>query len=121
MLIVFSAVSGTYRLLRRASQRQYHSEAATFRTGLVAKFAPKTAHDRSRNVQPEAVGLGTWQERPEEIFCCSDAGSCVLESNYDRPALPLCRDSKLLPSRRGHGPLAVFGEVQEDLNESVPV
>src|ERR1700737_2558599 len=121
MRTAFCAVSGICHLLRCRAQGQDHREAAAFRSRLVSKFTTKAAHNRSGNVKPEAACLGTRLKLPEEILWRSDTSSGIFESNYYHPPLLLRGNSNEFYSCGGHSPLAVFGQVQENLNQSVPI
>src|SRR5580693_4148011 len=121
MRTVFSADSGIYRLLRCGAQRQNHGKTAAFRSRLVPKFTTKAAHNRSGNVESETARLGTRLELPEKIVWRSDTNSCVFESNCDGAVFLAGGNPKLLLSCGGHGAPTVRGQVQENLNEPVPV
>jgi len=87
----------------------------------MGQVAAKTTHDRSGYVQTEATGLRASLKGTEKVFRRSDACAGVFESNYELPILLAGSDPKPLCLCGRHGSLAVFGEVQENLNESVPV
>src|SRR6516225_1519242 len=120
MRTVFSTASGMRRFLC-CSQAQGGREAASLGSRLVRKVAPKAAHDDARNVESQAARLGTGLERLKEFFGGSDAHSRILESNYNFSVLLLRQDPKSLGFARHHRPLAILGQVQKHLNQTVPV
>src|SRR5207302_1075799 len=119
--IVLSIPSVIDGFFGRAQRGHRYDDTAPCRTGLVGQFTAETLHYRARHKKAQAPRLSTALKRPEQIFRTSDADAGILEAdNHPGCFLRRCY-TQPLRLRELHCTLAILGQIQEDLNESVAV
>src|SRR5262252_3210185 len=100
---------------------QNNGEAATRLPGFVKEIAAEDAQDRTRDVEAEPGRIRAALEGAEEALGRRNSDSRVPKADQDRASLGGPADIEAFRLRGRHGSLTILGEVQEDLQEAVPV